>query len=179
MRKIKQVEQFHKVFGEPVKEQPDITETALFKKRVRFMFEELLELTRALPESDKLDILKEAMTEVHGEMSRTDRANEGQVAALDALCDLEYFLKGTILAFGFQHVFDRAFNEVHESNMSKACATFQDIDDTSTYYDAENVETFSEVHSAQDPFYAVVRRASDGKILKSVNAVKPNLQQFL
>ena len=41
------------------------------------------------------------------------------VGALDALCDLQYVLDGTVLAFGMDGVADEAFRRVHASNMSK------------------------------------------------------------
>jgi predicted HAD superfamily Cof-like phosphohydrolase len=41
------------------------------------------------------------------------------VSALDALCDLQYVLDGTVLAFGMDGVADEAFRRVHASNMSK------------------------------------------------------------
>lgn len=40
-------------------------------------------------------------------------------SALDALCDLQYVLDGTVLAFGMDGVADEAFRRVHASNMSK------------------------------------------------------------
>ena len=44
---------------------------------------------------------------------------EDRKALLKELCDLQYVLSGTILAFSFDDIFDVAFNRVHSSNMSK------------------------------------------------------------
>lgn len=44
---------------------------------------------------------------------------EDIVLIADALCDLLYFLMGTIHAHGLQDVFEECFDEVHRSNMSK------------------------------------------------------------
>jgi len=41
---------------------------------------------------------------------------EGQ---LDALVDLVYVALGTVCASGFQHIFEEAFQRVHEKNMQK------------------------------------------------------------
>lgn len=38
---------------------------------------------------------------------------------LDALVDLDYFLKGTIAMMGLQHVYGAAWLEVHRANMDK------------------------------------------------------------
>lgn len=45
--------------------------------------------------------------------------NDDLVEVLDGVCDIAYVLLGTINAYGLQHVFEEAFNRVHESNMSK------------------------------------------------------------
>ena len=38
---------------------------------------------------------------------------------LKELCDLQYVLSGTVVALGWDKIFDPAFNRVHENNMSK------------------------------------------------------------
>ena len=49
-----------------------------------------------------------------------EAAREGDVVQVaDALCDALYFLLGTIHAHGLQDVFEKCFDEVHRSNMSK------------------------------------------------------------
>lgn len=68
---------------------------------------------------------------------------------LDALCDMQYILIGTILELGLQDVFEDAFAEVHRSNMTKL--------------DANGLPLYRE----------------DGKIKKSELYEKPNLSQFL
>jgi predicted HAD superfamily Cof-like phosphohydrolase len=45
--------------------------------------------------------------------------NGDKVGILDALVDIEYVLKGTIVSHGMQNVFNEAFRRVHENNMSK------------------------------------------------------------
>lgn len=48
-----------------------------------------------------------------------DDLKEGYERLLKELCDLQYVLSGTINALGLQHVFEAAFNRVHDSNMTK------------------------------------------------------------
>lgn len=62
--------------------------------RLALITEELAELAKAVDERDPVD-------------------------ALDALCDLQYVLDGTVLAFGMDGVADEAFRRVHASNMTK------------------------------------------------------------
>ena len=45
--------------------------------------------------------------------------NKDRAAILDALVDIQYFLSGTVIACGMQHVFPEAFDRVHETNMAK------------------------------------------------------------
>ena len=45
--------------------------------------------------------------------------NDNLLEVLDALCDMQYILIGTVLELGLQEVFEDAFAEVHRSNMTK------------------------------------------------------------
>lgn len=76
-----------------------------------------------------------------------DAAND--VEALDALCDLQYFLDGTFHAYGWDKIKDAAMAEVHRSNISKLGIDGKPI--------------FRE----------------DGKIQKGPNFSKPNLGKFI
>lgn|SRR5690606_24833392 len=60
-------------------------------------------------------------TLIREEIKETFKAglDENLVEVLDGLCDIAYVLFGTVNAYGLQHVFEEAFNRVHESNMSK------------------------------------------------------------
>lgn len=75
--------------------------------------------------------------------------NNDLVEVADALGDQLYILLGTINAHGMQHIIEKVFNEIHNSNMSK-------LD-----------------HGGNPIFRA------DGKVLKSKLFFKPNLKQFL
>lgn len=45
--------------------------------------------------------------------------NEGKAAMLKEACDLVYVVLGAVEHLGLSHVFDAAFNRVHENNMRK------------------------------------------------------------
>jgi len=121
--KIEKVKEFHDKFKVPYKTTPEIPRHRA-SLRVRLLKEEIKELQSAILENDVVEVL-------------------------DALVDIEYVLKGTILEFGMQNIFDKAFAEVHNSNLSK-------LD--------ENGEP-------------ILRE--DGKVLKGDNYFKPNLKQFI
>ena len=71
------------------------------------------------------------------------------VEVADALGDQLYILCGTILAHGMQNVITDVFDEIHKSNMSKL--------------DKDGNPIFRE----------------DGKVLKSENYFRPELQKFI
>ena len=94
MDTLSMVEQWHKAFGVVCKPAPDISSKEINALRIELIKEEFRELQEALEASD-------------------------EVETLDALCDLQYVLDGTFLSLGFGALKQRAFEEVHRSNMSK------------------------------------------------------------
>ena len=120
----KKVEEFHKAFRRPVREEPGFESEESKALRVRLLREEVDELAEALEKDDKIGVL-------------------------DALVDIQYILSGSIVEFGFQKVFDEAFEEIHQSNMSKLDANGEPI------------------------------LREDGKVLKSDRYRKPDLKKIL
>ena len=79
-----------------------------------------------------------------------EAATEGNLTLIaDALGDKLYILCGTIIAHGLQHKIAEVFNEIHRSNMSK-------------------------LDNDGNPIYR-----EDGKILKSSNYFRPDIQAAL
>lgn len=62
----------------------------------------------------RLRLLNEELDELY-----ESYLNNDLIGVFDALIDIDYVLKGTIIAFGMQNVFEAGFNEVHSSNMTK------------------------------------------------------------
>lgn len=133
-KQIKSVEDFQKAFGQVVNNKPDLVPVELAKLRFDLMKEENEEYLQA--------------------------AQEGDLTAIaDALTDKLYILCGTILTHGFQHIIEKCFEEVHNSNMSK-------LDDTG--------------HPLINGQNGVLDKTKPlGKVLKSSNFTEPNLTQFL
>lgn len=121
---IKQVAEFHERFGHPIHEDPHIHDPELNNLRVDLISEELDELEIALCQRDRIGVL-------------------------DALCDLQYVLDGAFLALGYGAVKEKAFAEVHKSNMSKLGEDGKPV------------------------------RREDGKILKGPNFRPPNLEKII
>jgi predicted HAD superfamily Cof-like phosphohydrolase len=137
---IKQVAEFHRTFKHPIQEEPVIPDQDRCALRVALLAEELEELKTA--------ILKKDIVEV-----------------ADALCDLQYVLAGAVLEFGLGGKFRELFEEVHRSNMSKACRTEAEAEATVRFFqEKENVESYFR----ESDGHFLVYRKSDNKTMKSV-----------
>lgn len=92
------VHEFQEKFAVPMPETPLIPTQEVTEFRIKFMQEELDEFREAIASND-----------LH--------------KAADALVDLEYVLKGTVLMMGLGTVWPALWDEVHEANMRKERAT--------------------------------------------------------
>lgn len=148
---LNKVADFHIVFNAPVEKLPIIPEPARCNLRISLITEELKELETA--------ILEKNLTEI-----------------ADALCDLQYVLSGTVLEFGLGEKFDDLFNEVHRSNMSKACKTIDEANETVEFYKKMNdIDCFIKEVGA----LFLVYRSSDHKVMKSINYSVAELANIL
>ena len=125
MKQLTQVKQFHKAFKVPAPSSQETLTVARSLLRYKLIREELEELHEAL-------------------------INKDNTEALDAIIDIMYVTLGTAVELGISsEVIEKAFNEVHKSNMSKL--------------DEYGKPIFRE----------------DGKVLKSKLYFKPDLSQFI
>jgi predicted HAD superfamily Cof-like phosphohydrolase len=151
MRQYDQVTEFMQVMGQGLPETPSIPADGIVNLRFRLIEEENQELMDAAEDKDLVEVA-------------------------DALCDLQYVMMGAIKAYGFSKaLFEELFDEVHRSNMSKACATREESLITMEKYAAEGITTY---HMQVGNFW-VVARALDHKVLKSINYSEPNLRAIL
>ena len=100
---------FHHLFGMPVIDEPCIPASDRCRLRINLIEEELKELKDSIAKGDIVE-------------------------AADALADLQYVLSGAILEFGLGSRFKSLFDEVQRSNMSKACQTQDDAEETTRHY---------------------------------------------
>lgn len=151
VKALNSVAEFHSTFRHPIEKIPTIPSQQRCDLRVSLIQEELNELKEAI-------------------------AGNNLVEIADALCDLQYVLSGAILEFGLGEKFNALFNEVHRSNMSKACKSPEEAENTVAHYSkAENTECY---YTKVDDLYLVYRK-SDNKTLKSVNYSAAQLNQLL
>ena len=147
---LNQVAEFHKTFNAPILEKPQIPSKERCELRVSLLQEELNELQQAIADNDLVEIA-------------------------DALCDLQYVLSGAVLEFGLGEKFIEMFNEVHRSNMSKACANQLEADETIDFYNEKGEEAFSEISGNK----INVHRRSDYKVLKNKYYSPADLESIL
>ncbi len=102
-------------------------------------------------------------------------ADNDLVEIADALCVLQYVLSGAVLEFGLGEKFVELFNEVQRSNMSKACANYQEADETIEFYKAKGEDAFSEASGEK----INVHRKSDHKVLKNKYYSPADLKSIL
>ena len=148
---LNQVADFHRTFNAPILDTPQIPSEQRCELRVNLLQEELNELSQAIKDNDIVEIA-------------------------DALCDIQYVLSGAVLEFGLGEKFVELFNEVQRSNMSKACDTQQEALMTLSHYKKKD-GTEGYYKKINGKF--LVYRASDDKVLKSINYSPANLKDIL
>lgn len=121
---LEQVMEFSKAFDFPIHDKPHINDVQLNWFRAKLLREEIGELCAALLAGTEEDVL-------------------------DALCDIQYVLDGAFISLGFHRYKDRAFAEVHKTNMAKLGPDGKPI------------------------------RNKDGKVMKPEGWVPPNLKGIL
>ena len=148
---LEMVSEFHKTFNAPILETPQIPSTERCNLRVSLMQEELNEIKEAIENNDLVEVV-------------------------DGLCDLMYVLSGSILEFGLGDKFVELFNEVQRSNMSKACNTQQEALMTLSHYKKKDG---TEGYYKKINGKWLVYRASDDKVLKSINYSPAELKKII
>jgi predicted HAD superfamily Cof-like phosphohydrolase len=148
---LNQVAEFHHTFKHPVIDTPAMPSKERSELRISLLAEELKELQQAVDDNNLVEVA-------------------------DALCDLQYVLAGAILEFGLGEKFKELFDEVHRSNMSKACKSLEEANLTIQHY--KNTANTDSYQKEIDGLF-LVYRSGDNKTLKSVNYSPANLKKFL
>ncbi|ATP58484.1 hypothetical protein CPT03_19460 [Pedobacter ginsengisoli] len=148
---LNQVAEFHRTFKHPIENSPIIPSKQRSDLRVSLLVEEVKELQQAIEDNNLVEVA-------------------------DALCDIQYVLAGAILEFGLAHKFKDLFDEVHRSNMSKACKSEEEANQTIAHYKAKDD---SDSYFKEEDSLFLVYRTKDNKTLKSVNYSPADLESIL
>lgn len=157
MSNFKKVVDFNQAFGVTVKDTAHQTvfqdDQSLVKLRLGLINEEVKELNEAVD-------------------------NHDFVETIDALADILYVVYGAGASFGID--LDKAFNIVHDSNMSKLCKTEDEAKKTVEWYKKNDDRYDSPSYrKGVTGDYWVVFNQSSGKILKSVNYTPADFKTML
>lgn len=150
LNESKMVSEFHYVTGVKELDKPGFPDKETINLRFKLIREELDELEEAIENND--------LTET-----------------LDAFVDIQYVLSGAIAVFGMKDIFNKAFDIIHENNLSKICIHKEDAEKSVSMYEDQGIR--AGVRSGQG--YYIVYRKKDGKILKPWFYKKPNLDSLL
>ena len=148
---LEKVKCFHEVFKAPILETPQIPSKERCDLRISLISEELEEMKEAIEKGDVVEVA-------------------------DALADLQYVLSGAVLEFGMGDKFEKLFEEVHRSNMSKACNSHQEAIETLLHY--KKKDGTEGTYKEEDGKWLVYRK-EDNKVLKSVNYSPANLLDII
>ena len=149
---ISEVEEFNAVMGKLNNYNPVIPDEKEWMFVYNFILEELEEYKHACETGDIVEVL-------------------------DALCDITYVSLGNgAMLHGLKNKVWPAYQEVQASNLSKACSSEEEAQDTVRVRSEEQKE---ECHYEKVGEYYIVYRTRDKKVLKSLNYFRPNLSQFL
>ena len=147
---LNSVYEFHEVFHQNIEFKPIIPNKKRCELRIALIQEELDELKAAFEANNIVEVF-------------------------DALADLQYVLSGTVIEVGGTGIFKKIFDEVHRSNMSKACKTEDEANDTVNHYLNKGVEADYEESNG----VWLVYRTSDRKTLKSINYLPAKIAEIL
>lgn len=170
------VKEFMTTFGQPVLDKPTPLPDDRQKLRIALLFEELKEYAEASGKYDHFIYLcNQSFDDWNKRFKHGYSPIIDQVEQLDALEDMQYVLSGAVHEHGFGEIFDAGFEEVHNSNMSKACQSEEEAINTAANYLNQNISV------KYDPFKIpiVIYREEDNKVLKSIDYKPAQLAQFL
>jgi hypothetical protein len=149
---VSEVETFNATMGKPNNYEPIIPEEKEWMFVYNFILEELEEYKHACETGDVVEIL-------------------------DALCDITYVSLGNgAMLHGLKDKVWPAYQEVQASNMSKACISEEEAQETVRVRSAEQEEP---CHYEKVGEYYIVYRTRDKKVMKNINYFRPDLKQFL
>jgi predicted HAD superfamily Cof-like phosphohydrolase len=148
---VSEVEEFNTLMNKPNNYEPTIPAQKEWEFVYNFVLEELEEYKEACQKGDIVEIL-------------------------DALCDITYVSLGNgAMLHGIKDKIWPAYQEVQASNLSKACITLKEAEDTVLLRSKEQDEP---CHWEKVDDMYIVYRTRDRKVMKNINYFRPDLRKF-
>lgn len=105
-------------------------------------------------------------------------ATENTVEVLDAIIDIEYVYQNLVYFLGInEKVYNKLFNEVQYSNLSKFCSTEERAQESVEFLKSKGIESYYKYNQKFNVY--VIYRSSDDKILKGLDFKSPDLSTIL
>lgn len=177
---IGQVQEFMTTFEQGIESSPTFPKEEIMKFRLALLLEELSELSEACGKnvcSHFSVALLNKSQELHHKTEKSIVSEGNLRDCFDALLDIQYVLSGAVLSFGMQKIFNTGFEEVHRSNMSKACVSIEEAQQTIAKY-GESTECYID-NSREHLGIIMVCRKNDKKVLKSINYSPASLESII
>jgi hypothetical protein len=148
---VSEVEEFNAVMGKPNNYNPVIPAEKEWMFVYNFILEELEEYKHACETGNIVEVL-------------------------DALCDIAYVSLGNgTMLHGLKNKIWPAYQEVQASNLSKACSSEEEAQETVR---VRSQEQETACHYEKVGNYYIVYRTSDRKVMKNINYFRPDLTKF-
>jgi hypothetical protein len=148
---VSEVEEFNAIMGKPNNYDPVIPDEKEWMFVYNFILEELEEYKEACETGNIVEIL-------------------------DALCDITYVSLGNGgCLHGLKNKIWPSYQEVQASNLSKACSSEEDAQETVR---VRSKEQKTPCHYEKVGEYYIVYRSSDKKVMKNIKYFRPDLTQF-
>ena len=147
---VSEVEEFNAVMGKPNNYNPVIPDEKEWMFVYNFILEELEEYKHACETGNIVEVL-------------------------DALCDITYVSLGNgAMLHGLKNKVWSAYQEVQASNLSKACSSEEEAQETVRVRSTEQKEP---CHYEKVGEYFIVYRTRDRKVMKNINYFRPDLSK--
>jgi hypothetical protein len=149
---VSEVEEFNAIMGKPNNYNPVIPAEKEWMFVYNFILEELEEYKHACETGNIIEVL-------------------------DALCDITYVSLGNgAMLHGLKDKVWPAYQEVQASNLSKACSSEEDAQETVR---VRSEEQKTPCHYEKIGEYYIVYRTYDRKVMKNIKYFRPDLSKFL
>lgn len=144
-------------------------------KKVK-QFQQLFDRVSDAPNFDNMELRINLIQEELDELKEAYLKGD-MVEIADAYGDILFLTLGGVLKNGLESNFEQIFDEICDSNLSKADDTMCDALKTREKYDELEVETYFQLNPEFNKY--ITYRKSDNKVLKSHKYTAVNLEKFV
>jgi predicted HAD superfamily Cof-like phosphohydrolase len=172
---IDKVNEFMTLFAQDKAEEGGVINRETAKLRLSLLLEELHELAKAFALEKYFQWL--LSKHIDDNPIENEKLEVDNIEVLDAHVDLLYVLLGSAVAAGQKNMFGLAFNDVHESNMSKVIIGFDEAIKQADNYTRDNEVPVNIIPTPVENMFCL-QRISDNKVVKPRTYKPVNLKKY-